>query len=88
MNELVEAQRVEQDIRQRSSAYDETDAPAATTAPRFVIFSFLFTFSAVCLHFIPQGLLLKISTPRDLTHIGNKKKVDGHPKLSPSTTVG
>ena len=53
MNELMEAQRVEQDIRQRSSAYDETDAPAATTAPRFVIFSFLFTFSAVCLHFIP-----------------------------------
>ena len=48
MNELVEAQRVEQDIRQRSSAIDETDAPTAT-APRFVIFSFLFTFSAVCL---------------------------------------
>ena len=56
MNELVEAQRVEQDIRQRSSAYDETDAPAATTAPRFVIFSFLFTFSAVCLHFILWAL--------------------------------
>ena len=56
MNELVEAQRVEQDIRQRSSAIDETDAPA-TTAPRFVIFSFLFTFSAVCLHAISAMML-------------------------------
>ena len=58
MNELVEAQRVEQDVRPRPAyTYDETDAPP--TAPRFVIFSFLFTFSAVCLHFITWVLFLE-----------------------------
>ena len=58
MNELVEAQRVEQDVRPRPAyTYDDTDAPP--TAPRFVIFSFLFTFSAVCLHFITWVLFLE-----------------------------